>query len=45
VCEPCLKACQKNYQDAREAVWLSIPDMFNLPSWIELEAERKVALG
>jgi len=41
VCEPCLRACQKKYEDAREAVWLSIPTMFNLPGWTELEAERK----
>ncbi|KAF7359171.1 hypothetical protein MSAN_01258800 [Mycena sanguinolenta] len=44
VCEPCLHACQKKYEDARLAVWESIPGMFNLPSWVELEAERDVAL-
>jgi len=44
VCGPCLFACQKKYEDARQAVWESIPGMFNLPSWAELEAERSMAL-
>ncbi|KAJ6546873.1 hypothetical protein B0H19DRAFT_1162841 [Mycena capillaripes] len=44
VCEPCLFSCQMKYEDARQAVWLSIPAMFNLPGWAELEAERKSAL-
>ncbi|KAF7353758.1 BTB domain-containing protein [Mycena venus] len=41
VCKPCLLACQKKYEDARLAVWQSIPSMFNLPSWTKLEAERE----
>jgi len=41
VCKTCLLACQKKYEDARLAVWESIPSMFNLPSWAELEAERE----
>ncbi|KAJ6497138.1 hypothetical protein C8R47DRAFT_1041832 [Mycena vitilis] len=44
VCAPCLLSCQKKYEDARQAVWLSIPGMFNLPGWTELEAERSKAL-
>ncbi|KAJ7042106.1 hypothetical protein C8F04DRAFT_1031061 [Mycena alexandri] len=44
VCTPCLLACEKKYEDARQAVWLSIPAMFNLPNWSELEAERRTAL-
>jgi hypothetical protein len=40
VCEPCLLACRKKYEDARQAVWESIPSMFKLPSWAELQVER-----
>ncbi|KAJ7491140.1 hypothetical protein FB451DRAFT_1222176 [Mycena latifolia] len=45
LCAPCLEACQTKYQDVRQAVWLSIPAMFNLPGWKELEAEKIAALA
>ncbi|KAJ7184445.1 hypothetical protein C8R46DRAFT_1064092 [Mycena filopes] len=44
VCTPCLRACERKYEDTREAVWLSIPAMFKLPGWPELERERRAAL-
>jgi hypothetical protein len=40
VCLPCLLDCHKQYDIARQAVWGSIPDVFNLPSWAKLEAEK-----
>ncbi|KAJ7802874.1 hypothetical protein B0H14DRAFT_3884335 [Mycena olivaceomarginata] len=44
VCQPCFFECQRKYEIARQAVWGSMPDVFNLPSWAELEVERNEAL-
>jgi hypothetical protein len=44
VCQACFLECQKKYEIARQAVWGSMPDVFNLPSWAELEVERNEAL-
>ncbi|KAK6969113.1 BTB domain-containing protein [Favolaschia claudopus] len=45
VCEVCLAAMKAEYQEAKQAHWDSLPEMFGLPKWSELEKMKVEALS
>ncbi|KAF7359031.1 hypothetical protein MSAN_01243800 [Mycena sanguinolenta] len=45
MCTPCLEALKKKHQDARQAFWDRLPEIYDLPSWEVLEQLRAAALA
>ncbi|KAK7002232.1 BTB domain-containing protein [Favolaschia claudopus] len=44
VCTACLASMKANHEEAKKEHWDSIPEMFELPSWTELEKRKAEAL-
>ncbi|KAJ7119165.1 hypothetical protein C8R44DRAFT_878665 [Mycena epipterygia] len=45
LCPPCMEELQKTHQDARQALWDKLPEMYGLPPWEELEKMKEAAIG
>jgi len=45
VCDPCVKADRDYYSRGRRKLWESLPELFNLPTWEELESSLASSLG
>ncbi|KAF7359030.1 BTB domain-containing protein [Mycena sanguinolenta] len=45
LCRSCLVVLKKTHADAREAFWDSLPELYGLPSWEELEKMKADAIG
>ncbi|KAF7353910.1 hypothetical protein MVEN_01077100 [Mycena venus] len=45
LCTTCLEALRKTHQDARQAFWDKLPEMYDLPPWTELEQMKTKAIG
>lgn len=45
LCATCLTALKKIHQDARQAFWDKLPDIYGLPAWEELEKMKTAAIG
>ncbi|KAJ7071804.1 hypothetical protein B0H15DRAFT_870292 [Mycena belliarum] len=45
VCPACLAVLKRVHQDARQRFWDSLPEIYGLPSWKELEAMKVAAIG
>ncbi|KAJ7230349.1 hypothetical protein GGX14DRAFT_410493 [Mycena pura] len=45
VCDICLGALKRIHAAARQSVWDSLPGMYGLPPWNELEQMREAAIG
>lgn len=43
-CKACLEVSKTSHSAAREVLWQSLPDIFGLPKWLELEKLRQNAL-
>ncbi|KAJ6550764.1 hypothetical protein DFH09DRAFT_1039099 [Mycena vulgaris] len=43
-CSACFLAAQTEHNMARQAVWVQLPSIFNLPSWAELESAKTADL-
>ncbi|KAJ6500863.1 hypothetical protein C8R45DRAFT_979375 [Mycena sanguinolenta] len=44
LCPPCLERLKKTHQDARQAFWDRLPEIYDLPSWEVLEQLKTTAL-
>lgn len=44
ICNVCLEVSKTSHNDAKQVLWQSLPDIFGLPKWPELEKLRKKAL-
>ncbi|KAJ7119181.1 hypothetical protein C8R44DRAFT_707532 [Mycena epipterygia] len=45
VCPACLAVLKDTHQEARQAFWDKLPEMYGLPSWEELEKMKEAAIG
>ncbi|KAF8209360.1 hypothetical protein K438DRAFT_1753712 [Mycena galopus ATCC 62051] len=45
LCPVCLTVLKRTHEDARWAFWDKLPEMYNLPSWAELEQMRASTIG
>ncbi|KAJ7221395.1 hypothetical protein GGX14DRAFT_353743 [Mycena pura] len=45
LCPVCLKRLKQLHKESRQAVWDSLPEMYGLPSWGELEQIKTAAIG
>ncbi|KAF7295792.1 BTB domain-containing protein [Mycena chlorophos] len=45
LCATCAGVVERQAVSIREAFWEQLPILFGLPSWAELEAEKRAALG
>lgn len=43
-CTACLEVSKNSHYAARQVLWQSLPDIFGLPKWLELEKLRQNAL-
>ncbi|KAF9465095.1 hypothetical protein BDZ94DRAFT_1214956 [Collybia nuda] len=44
LCQACLEVSKRSHFPAREALWESLPEIFGLPKWLELDKLRRKAL-
>ncbi|KAF7353937.1 hypothetical protein MVEN_01080000 [Mycena venus] len=45
ICPSCLTHCRKAHQDARQAFWDRLPEIYGLPSWEQLERMKTEAIA
>ncbi|KAJ6567034.1 hypothetical protein B0H19DRAFT_1374365 [Mycena capillaripes] len=45
LCLVCLTVLKKTHEDAREAFWARLPEIYGLPEWEELERLKSAAIG
>jgi hypothetical protein len=45
LCPACLAVLQQTHEDARQAFWDKLPEIYGLPEWEELERLRAAAIG
>jgi len=45
LCPACLAVLKKTHQDARQAFWDKLPELYGLPPWEELEKLKAAAIG
>ncbi|KAJ7184640.1 hypothetical protein C8R46DRAFT_1064691, partial [Mycena filopes] len=45
LCPACMVVLKQTHQDALQDFWDKLPDMYNLPSWKELEQMKTAAIG
>ncbi|KAJ6567045.1 hypothetical protein B0H19DRAFT_939766 [Mycena capillaripes] len=45
LCPSCLKKLKQTHQEARQAFWDKLPEIYGLPPWEELEKMKAAALG
>ncbi|KAJ6567043.1 hypothetical protein B0H19DRAFT_717201 [Mycena capillaripes] len=45
VCPTCLVVLKRTHEDTREAFWAKLPEIYDLPSWEELEHMKAAAIG
>ncbi|KAJ7119175.1 hypothetical protein C8R44DRAFT_189561 [Mycena epipterygia] len=45
VCTACLTALRDTHQNARQAFWDKLPEMYGLPPWEELKKMKEAAIG
>jgi hypothetical protein len=43
-CSTCLTALKKKHQDARQAFWDKLPEIYGLPDWDELGKLKAAAI-
>ncbi|KAJ7932800.1 hypothetical protein B0H13DRAFT_2307457 [Mycena leptocephala] len=45
LCRACLAVLKQTHEDARQAFWDELPEIYGLPEWEELERLRAAAIG
>jgi hypothetical protein len=45
LCPACLAVLKQTHEDARQAFWDKLPEIYGLPEWEELERLRAAAIG